>query len=121
MMPRLIWGGLTGSLPIESWPEAREALRTLHCGTLGSGLLLTCLGLFQVPFLPTVDQIDAFGAAMIPTLFGVLLTVTLFSPVEAHLSRTYEAWQAALKEALTPPELLPRATSQTEPVRRHIA
>ena len=103
----LLLGGLTGRLPIASWLEAHEVAEACRRDVLLAALPAMVFGLLQLPALSASQQLSAAGHAMLPLLLAVGVRVVVFTPLSIHLRSGHTRWIAALKEALTPPVLLP--------------
>jgi len=102
--PRLLWGGLSCDLPMESWPEAREVILDLRLRIWICGLVIGVVGIAQLLWLPAGDQVAATIRAATPFAFAWIFNAALLSPLEQHLLVGYQRWIQGLKEALTPPE-----------------
>ena len=101
--PRLLWGALSGRLPIECWPEAREVVVSARHGGEGGAWIAAALSLLVVPHVSATWQIAATVQALSPLVVAYGLSLLLWRPLERHLLQGYTAWIAGLKEALTPP------------------
>ena len=113
--PALLLGGLTGRLPIASWQEAHEVAEGCRRDVLLAALPALIVGLVQLPGLSAGQQLAAAAHAALPLLLAVGIRVVVFTPLSAHLQRGHQRWIAALKEALTPPVLLPERPCVPQP------
>lgn len=102
----LLLGALRGTLEMESWPEAREVVHdarwfgllaggTASAGSVGAVLLLA-------PELIELVGLQVILHAASPLIVAAGLAVTLWTPLDRALSRGYDVWLGALREALTP-------------------
>lgn len=118
----LMWGGLTGRLPIGSWMAAREVAASAERDVLIVGLIGSALGVLQLGGVPVEAQLAAAAHAMLPLLLAVGLHLTLFSPLLKRLTEGHALWAAALREALSPPPVsLPTPAPLSAPARRGVA
>ncbi len=101
----LLWGALTGRLPICSWIAAHEVARSARRDIIGIGIVLAVCSLLQVGLLPVPVQLAAALHAFLPLLIGIGLRVTLLGPLCDALLAGHLRWTAALREALTPPAI----------------
>lgn len=101
----LMWGGLTGRLPIASWMAAREVVVSAGRDLLIVGFLSSLFGALQLGAVPAEQSLSAAAHAVLPLLLAVGLHLTLLSPLLKGLAEGHARWSAALQEALTPPSL----------------
>lgn len=103
---RLLAGALRGTLPMESWPEAREVVSaTRQFGLMAGGTASAASVGATLVLAP--DLIGQIGMQVLlhaasPVIIAVGLATTLWVPLERALEKGYEAWLKSLKEALTP-------------------
>jgi len=118
--PRLLWGSLTGHLPIASWPEALEVVVETRRFGIAVGATASAAGaaalLLGAPEVLLDVGVQALLHTTAPLLIASGLSVALWRPLEAHIARSHGAWLCGLREALTPPEHAPVA-----PMRRKLA
>ncbi|MDG1482330.1 MAG: hypothetical protein P8R54_22255 [Myxococcota bacterium] len=118
----LMWGGLTGRLPIASWMAAREVAVSAGRDLLIVGFLGTAFGVLQLGGVPAEQQLSAVSHAVLPLMLAVGLHLTLLSPLLKGLTQGHSRWSSALQEALTPPPLIrPVSRPQTASVERGVA